>query len=446
MDTSWPLVKILYDISEENYERTISTYHFWMDLGAAHGGTSNHRLYNDILASSASTRHNSITVPKWITYRTIQYNNAVQYAITGQLIHKNAHLLLRFITDAELDPALSAQAIGLHDRLCRESLEQFFRQSLDYIPGGPEEPTSEQLCDFYSRVNLIAHWVNLGYVKLEDVRDHILQSLTLQPAVYPHQLDALMILLKISGATFATYVDPSVMDRCCDLLKPSNLGGRLVDIELAAVRVFISTVRINFERLGLQEVLRLRESGWEGLPPPPAFRSAQPKTTAPKSQDPAATPVATSLGLPGVLEQPRTPTPPSPTPHHPPCESPKSSIPPSPSTSITALSDFTIADSLDDEPTLEPETITPHEPILEPETITPHDMFYLDDGSVEVLCGKTLFRIHAGALSFHSPVLRQMFSPANLTTAESPNGCPRIISSDTQADFSTLLKTIYLPG
>ena len=397
------------------------------------------------MLGSASTSHNSITALRW-GGNIIEYNNASQYLPCGQLIHKNAHLLLRFVTDAELDPALSTQAIGLHDRLCRESLEQFFRQSLDYIPGGSEEPTSEQLCEFYSRVNLIAHWVNLGYVKLENVQDHILQSLALQPTVYPHQLNSLIILLKISGATFAAYVDPSVMDRCCDLLKPSNLSNQLVLIELAAVRTLILTVKINHERYGLQEVLRLRESGWEGLPPPPILRSAQPEITAPKSQDPAATPVATSLGLPGVVEQPRTPTPPSPTPCHPPCESPKSSVPPSPSTSITALSDFTIADSLDDEPTFEPGTTTPHEPILEPETITPHDTFYVDDGSVEVLCGKTLFRVHAGALSFHSPVLRQIYSPANLTAVESPNGCPRVVSSDTPTDFSTLLKTIYLPG
>ena len=75
----------------------------------------------------------------------------------------------------------------------------------------------------------------------------------------------------------------------------------------------------------------------------------------------------------------------------------------------------------------------------------PHDTFYLDDGSVEVVCGETLFRIHAGALSFHSPVLRQMFSPANLTAVESPNGGPRIVSSDTPNDFVTLLKAVYLP-
>ena len=432
-------MKLLYDISEGNYDRTFSAYRFWIKLGIARGSVSNDQLYNDILGN-ASMRPDLIAIPEW-GFGTIRYNNASQYGISGKLIHSNVHLLLRFITDAERDPALSTYAIGLHDRLCHESLEQFFRQSLGYVPG----PTPEQLREFYTRTNLIAHWVNLGRVKLEDVRDHILQSLTLQPAVYNHQLDALMILLKISGATFAAYVDPSVMDRCCDLLEPSNLGGRLVDINLATVRALILIVRINYERCGLQEVLRLRESGWEGLPPPPILRSVQPEITVPESQDPAATPVATSLGLPSIGEQPQLPVLPSPAPDIPSGWSPRSSAPPSPSTSITALSDFTIADSLDDEPIHEPQT-TLHEPTLEPETITPHDTFYLDDGSVEVLCGRTLFRVHTSALSFHSPVLRQMFSPANLTAVESPNGCPRVVSSDTPTDFATLLKAVYLPG
>ena len=199
--------------------------------------------------------------------------------------------------------------------------------------------------------------------------------------------------------------------------------------------------------------MQLRKTGWEGLPPPPVLGGPKPETTVPESQDPAATPVATSLGLPAVVEQSQTPTPLSPASYHSSDESPRSSTPPSPATNITALSDFTIADSLDDEAIVEPETITSHdalyldeEVIVEPETITPHDTFYLDDGSVEVVCGKTLFRVHATTLSFQSPVLRQTFSPANLTAAESPNGCPRIASSDTPTDFATLLKAIYLPG
>jgi hypothetical protein len=62
-----------------------------------------------------------------------------------------------------------------------------------------------------------------------------------------------------------------------------------------------------------------------------------------------------------------------------------------------------------------------------------------------VLCDNILFRVQASALSFYSPVFGQMFAKANLATAESPNGCPRITSSDSATDFATLLKIVYLP-
>ena len=80
------------------------------------------------------------------------------------------------------------------------------------------------------------------------------------------------------------------------------------------------------------------------------------------------------------------------------------------STSTTALSDFTIADSADDEA------------IAEPETVTRHDMFYLED--VSIICGRSLFCVHTSTLPFRSLVLRRMSSPANLTTADSPSAPP----------------------
>ena len=39
-----------------------------------------------------------------------------------------------------------------------------------------------------------------------------------------------------------------------------------------------------------------------------------------------------------------------------------------------------------------------------------------------------------------------MFTQTNLTAVDSPNGYPRILSSDPPEDFATLLKMIYLPG
>ena len=174
-------------------------------------------------------------------------------------------------------------------------------------------------------------------------------------------------------------------------------------------------------------MIDLRKRGWDGLPPPPVFATRE---------SPAAKPAAISLGLTNRDPEPQILQPP-------PLESvaaaENDAVPVSPGTqsppiSVATLSDFTIADASDDESPVDP-TIT-----------TPHDTFYLEDGNVEILCGNTLFRVHTSILSFHSPALHRMFAQATLATAESPNGCPRISTTDTAVDFATLLKVIYLPG
>ena len=202
-----------------------------------------------------------------------------------------------------------------------------------------------------------------------------------------------------------------------------------------------------------QEVVALRERGWEGLPPPPVFTTGRLEHTGANQKDPAATPVATSLGLPNrdlepqVLQppplEPVTVPEPDPIP-----TSPATPVIQSPSISIATLSDFTIADTSDDESHIDPTIAdtSDAEPSIDPTAITPHETFYFEDRNVEVLCGNTLFRVHPSILSFHSPALRRMFARTNLIAAESPNGCPRIQSSDTPKDFATLLKMIYLPG
>ena len=226
-------MNLLLALSEENYSQTFSAYRRWIELEATRVGVTSRKLYNDVLGSTGPGP-GLMWPPKSYVSRGSRY-------ISGQLIHNNAQLLLRFVTDAEQDPTLSAYAVGLHEQLCRSSLDEFFKQILGCTPAS----TEVQLREFYTQTNFIAHWVNLGYVRLEDVRDHILQSLAMNPTVQTHQLNSLMILLKISGATFAAYADPSVMDHCCDLLKPSNLGGKLVLAELAEVRVLISPTQIN---------------------------------------------------------------------------------------------------------------------------------------------------------------------------------------------------------
>jgi len=196
-----------------------------------------------------------------------------------------------------------------------------------------------------------------------------------------------------------------------------------------------------------QEVVALREHGWEGLPLPPMVANRRLNPTGAGQGDPAATPVATPLGLHRDLE-PQTP-------QTPPLESitategdviPAFPITHSPSTSIATLSDFTIADASDDEGPIDPAILdaSATEP-LDPTDVILHETFYLDDGNVEVLCRNTLFRVHASTLSFHSPALRRMFARTSLIAADSPNGCPRIQSSDSATDFFTLLNVVYLP-
>ena len=181
--------------------------------------------------------------------------------------------------------------------------------------------------------------------------------------------------------------------------------------------------------------MELRERGWEGFPPPPVFTTGKQKSTGGDQKDPSVTPIVTSLGLPKGDFQPQIPLPP-PLEHLTASETdsvPTSPATHSPSITVSTLSDLTIPDNSDDE--------SP----IDPAAITHHDTFYLADGNVEVLCGNTLFRVHTSILSFHSPALRHMFDLTSLSSAESPNGCPRISSPDTATDFATLLKIVYLP-
>ena len=217
--------KLLHDLSEDNYEQTVFDYRFWMKFVAAHGWIRDDRLYDDIQVSIKQ----DLVYPK-----------------TKHLIHPTSHLLIRLLTDVGADPVLSTYASSAHDQLCRVSLRDFVDDNLDIMLG--RTLYDWELCRFYTNTNFLAHWINLGHLTVEDVRDRILQSLTSKPTVHPHQLNSLMILLKTSGATFAAYVDSSVMERCYDLLKLNKSGIGPVGTGLAEVRALILTIKKNYKR------------------------------------------------------------------------------------------------------------------------------------------------------------------------------------------------------
>ena len=90
---------------------------------------------------------------------------------------------------------------------------------------------------FLADANFVAHWVNLGYVEESAIRNHILQALISHPKLYDHQAGALIILFKLAGATFQKYADPSVVDRCFELLEAHYDDRRSAHGLLVQVRV-----------------------------------------------------------------------------------------------------------------------------------------------------------------------------------------------------------------
>ena len=410
------LSSVVKDIlAGKNYEQLLAFYRLWFD----------------ILQAYPKIPSDPIMVKIW---NGIWRTNAENAASWDKLTHPAVPLALRLASDVESDHILAPHSPGLQSRLCKLFLREFFLDNMKVAPYGAAH-TKRDMSEFNMEANLIAHWANLGCVEEAAIRNHILQSLIYHMKLHDHQADALYILFNVAGATFEAYAEPSVVDRCFELLKShchSDSGkGKLIQVSA----FFVKGATLEFRQKS-QEVIKLRERNWEGLPPPPVFTTGKQKPTHANEKDASATPVVTSLGLPNWNPSPQVLPPPS-------LESittrgaDADSGPPtiqSPSTSIATLSDFTIADISDDE--------TP----IDPAVTIPHDTFYLEDGNVEVLCGSTLFRVHTSVLSFHSPTLRQMFAQTTLAAAESPNGCPRILSADTAIDFGMLLKAVYLPG
>ena len=162
-----------------------------------------------------------------------------------------------------------------------------------------------------------------------------------------------------------------------------------------------------------QALVRSRGYGLGCLPSLPVSAIRELEPTEANQGDPAATLVITSLGLPSRGLEPQIFQPP-------------------PLESVTTPEGDTIPES----------SLTRSPPTEEAKD----EVFYLEDGNVEVLCERTLFRVHTTIQSFHSPVLCRVFAQTDLVAAESPNGCPCVRLSDRAKDFTTLLNAVYLPG
>jgi len=189
------LEDLLGKLSEENYDESFAQYCFWLNIGSAHG----HILSKDQVSDNL---------------RRIARPDDLK---NQKLIRPTAHLLIRFIGDMEADQKISKYVLGFHKHHCTSGLYRFFEENISLVRS--TDVYGSRTSSFLTDVNLIAHWINLGHVEEEVIRDRILQSLVYHPKLHNHQADALTILFKLAGATFAAYADAPVVSRCFELLK-----------------------------------------------------------------------------------------------------------------------------------------------------------------------------------------------------------------------------------
>ena len=183
-------------ISDQNYDQSFACYRLWSEISRNYSQSHPDQVFASICDSRASSEIDSGS---------------------GKLIHPTVHLILRFASDVESDRILSPQSVGLRSRLCARILRDFFEKNMTLVQDWRSD------VKFYSDVNFVAHLANLGYVEEAAIRDHILQSLISYPTPRYHQMNALIILFKLAGPTFAKYADPAVVDRCFELLNDYRL-------------------------------------------------------------------------------------------------------------------------------------------------------------------------------------------------------------------------------
>jgi len=202
-------------LSNQNYEQSFAFYRLWLDIQRTYPKTPSDPTLDRI----------------WNRIATI-----LIVPVNGKLIHPNIHLVLRFVGDLESDHVLAPHTSGPQSRLCARSLQGFFSDNMSIAWYNEHDSGCCPAGNFYAEANLVAHCINSGYVEEAVIRNHILQSLISHQKLHDHQADALIILFKLAGATCEAYADPSVVDRCFELIKGhyslDSVRGRLVQVRI----------------------------------------------------------------------------------------------------------------------------------------------------------------------------------------------------------------------
>ena len=208
-DIQRTLGSVVSCISDKNYDQSLDSYRFWFGIAQTYSQNPPDQIPDAL------------------------YNNI---GTTKELVHPTAHLIIRFASDAESDHILGPHCIGLQSRLCARNLRDFFENT---IIGSANRNYRGEVIEYPlpTYATFVAHWANLGYLKEATIRDHVLQSLISHSKLEDHQADALIVLFKLAGATFGEYANPSVVDRCFELLRSHSLPGSSERNRLVQVRV-----------------------------------------------------------------------------------------------------------------------------------------------------------------------------------------------------------------
>jgi len=217
------LDKTIAGLSDQNYEQSFASLRLSFEVANTH----------------------STIPPDAILHALQRYYTRRRFP--ANLTDPTLHLILRFAVDAESDHILGPYSTELRSRLCLDALRSFFNAELEV------EWVQQHRYTFpFADANLIAHCINLGYVDEAVIRKHILQSLISNSTLHNHQVHVLVMMFKIAGATLAAYVDPTVIDRCFELLKgPRNIHWpkeELIQVNTLSMKGETSKLRRNCRR------------------------------------------------------------------------------------------------------------------------------------------------------------------------------------------------------
>ena len=370
----------------------------------------------------------------------------------------NSANVARFLKEFRDAPHRSEQARPFVDKLCEHVLRWFAIASVEELSGySCYDPHAVARCGgegFLRAALFVGHFIEQGLVCHELVRRHLVRPLIAhkQNDINVFRAGAIYQLFVAAGNTLLRgLLGPEDVQVCFETLNAqmSHLG-KIVTLDTVRLQVRCAT-HSNFSHRNLtffgQELREIHTTWLEQMEKEEQRDATGTDERKREEEDTLAAEPPTEVETP-VAFVPR--------------DLPLTAVGIDAPSSSSILHDvesspeifFNIPSTAISSPTLSISTVSDLTPTelgeevehSEERTTARHDTLYFEDGNVEIACGDIVFRVHSTIVSLSSSKLRDILSPSALLNAPTPEGCPRIASTDSAEDFAVLLKTIYTPG